>query len=874
MTASALGLDLDPIRPTMVTVDDGGVETNGFAAFRVDFPPSFLLPLLGGGSVALDHRWPARPEGTGVLSAQEPSGARVPMAYAWEILHRDQHAKLPFTSTSTSKRGVRSIEALGSAAARMVLAGSGGRVKFAAQVVPNSIDEPIQEDLLREAKRGLRAAAGGPNRFELVWRPVAAALTWIQRFGASLELKGGRHHQAIGSLLHLHLGVEALEATFLELVPHVEAGVTWLLPGRRTPRSMELLTGVPAQLLEQLAERLFNVPDEDARVRRRRAWCALWVSSFVEMLGSRRESPAGGASALPPWLDPDAVEVARNELMQRFPHAVAQEDRWIKALRPDPSVPSPASVDGWLTNVKLGFRDRSDLLGTVVTGPLAAVADGAGETLGMKILHRLSLGRGRLLMERVDERSLLARGACLYAARRIAEEPTYLDTLPMVFTIAMRMGEPVWENLLESEEPWVIGGRTWKSIPQKVRFQIDRGQENLELVVHREGALTCRKVGVQFQRTTEKACPVELSIELEPGQGNPRIQVLPSDRSLFGKQALYLDWATATDTGKSPKEELSNVERVCPPHEPRLANRDRWLNRRNNKLSMISGTGVRALILDYLKYPSSWTVDGQKNFTYLNNCLKEQKQILDDQISTAVSSDGEVIGGIGDEELLRRFLELVARRLQQSGSDNEVSLVRLLGSASAQASTLLDRLRTFLVRPGLRRYSHSRKALLWACGNCLRKPEDLSHFFSYFDQNFPDYAEAQALAHILMYREKALEHVESARAEAWVKKLLPLIKSERALTGRNLALSRSVMAVAYLLRRRCFDASFLSPDSPTAKRLREAVQLVIREPRPFDTPGTVRIIEALKKVEEYLNRKGRGRLTALMVEEDGEGDDS
>src|SRR5262249_5788045 len=156
-----------------------------------------------------------------------------------------------------------------------------------------------------------------------------------------------------------------------------------------------------------------------------------------------------------------------------------------------------------------------------------------------------------------DAKFILAQGACRYATRRLADLPTYLDTLPVVSTIARdRIGEPAWINLLETSDPWVLGGKVWRSTPQRTHFHIDRGQTNLILTVHREGVEPCRQVASDLGQPLAATCPVHLSVEVEPAQGRPRVEVVPSDRALFDGQTLLLDWDTATDTGRDRDAEL------------------------------------------------------------------------------------------------------------------------------------------------------------------------------------------------------------------------------------------------------------------------------------------------------------------------------
>ena len=69
-----------------------------------------------------------------------------------------------------------------------------------------------------------------------------------------------------------------------------------------------------------------------------------------------------------------------------------------------------------------------------------------------------------------------------------------------------------------------------------------------------EGEATVREVDFAFPRPVERETPVALHVGLTPGQGNPRVEVIPRDRRIFAGRRLYLDWRRCQDTGKSKHE--------------------------------------------------------------------------------------------------------------------------------------------------------------------------------------------------------------------------------------------------------------------------------------------------------------------------------
>src|SRR5690606_19790271 len=94
-------------------------------------------------------------------------------------------------------------------------------------------------------------------------------------------------------------------------------------------------------------------------------------------------------------------------------------------------------------------------------------------------------------------------------------------------------GEPDWVNLLETEAPWVMGDRVWSSTPKRMRFELRKGEDRLDLIVHRGGAPTCRSVSSRFEVAAPESTPVSLRVEMTPGQGSPIVNVVPANSNIL-----------------------------------------------------------------------------------------------------------------------------------------------------------------------------------------------------------------------------------------------------------------------------------------------------------------------------------------------------
>ncbi len=852
MTGQACGLDADSLRPAVARVDAIGGEIVAKAAFASHFPVSLVPDPVRSSTLSVDTCWPGRWEDNAGATDPGTLLSRIPLAYAWELLLHRRNDALPLSGRAAAR--TRPTDAVGAAFRECLTGDRSSRPKLAAHIVPNRLGEDEREHLLRALR--LHPVA---ERVELVWRPIAAVLEWIERFGSSVS-GGWEAGQSIGYVIHLHLGLEAFEATSIAIVPHPHQGRLLLLPGRRPPNARDLLVGAPLAFAEALCER---IGQKSAPVQRRQySWELLWKSPLL-LAATDKPGPTPPA---PPWFAGAPV----NGALAQFPRSL-EDDPSATAARMLATLGHPPSNIRWWID-QLSKPDGS-ILGAVITGPLAHPESSAGKALSPLIRRVTSAATQRVLVEGRDAHFLLATGACRYAARKLAGMPTYLDTLPVVSTIARdEIGEPFWINLLETRTPWVLGGNVLRFTPEKTRFQLARGESNLTLTVHRDGVDTCRQVASDLGQPLATDCPVHLSIEVEPAQGRPRVDVVPQDRSLFRGQTVILDWDTASDTKRTREQELEAVERCFPPPEPRLASSNRWLERQFHA-PHAGIIGVRGLVNDYCANPGAWQHDGTRSLQVLNNCLKEAPRLRPGgTVSTCVSSDHRLhdLAAPDDIHLLATFVTDVDKRLGSTDAAERRDCIRILGSVSARSPRLLGIARDFLRGRQAAKSYLDENALLWAIGNCLSEQDDVQLFFRHVDREPMTADRAQALARVLMYRPMVLNGATSAQCETWLKKSMPLLSGP--LRGTNLELSRGALAIAYILRRRLFASEFLPPHSALASSIKARVTAMLAREASATTPGAKRTIKSLRQFLQYIDLKGRGRLTALAVE--GETDDS
>jgi hypothetical protein len=813
---------------------------------------------------------PIDPRGSGLGETRAPlvtrstAAARLPLAYAWELLSGMQEDDPPPIWSWPQRNEATGVITPGNAIAVAVRdlcqeePSFDERDKLARSsrtlVVPNFLEEHQQEHLLR----ALRIEVGSAR---LLWRPISAALTWLKVHGESLARDPEQFH-TVGSLLHLHLGAEHWEATVLELVQFIDDnGTAWVLPGRRI-RNRELgapLLGWPTRWLEQTAESVLTNghPPTDAR-----RWNLLWASSWAPAALLDDASRASARANLPPWIAPSLADAGRQLLAAKLytmPGHSGPGSRWplteelltTRNFSPDP--------EAWLPRLRSGLRS-TQLRGAVVTGPYAALPVDGGGTLGSNFVANLvALPASSILIEGTSPASsaVCARGAAEFGRRSVEGQPTYLDTLPSVSMVAMVLGEPEWINLLETDAQWVMGSEVWSKEPEKTRFSIQKGERELTVVVHRGGSPTCRRVKTEFSSPAAESSPVSLHVSITPGQGAPRVEVRPDDRRMLQGRSLTLDWTTAEDTGRNTSEELDSIDRICPRHEPRSASEQKWALHR----FQIEGSpiGIRDLVKLYLK--------GQRKVVRTNGSPEAVLGLIKDMVrqwdprinlgwATAVSSDFSLHSNDRrDATLLDDFVNAL-NDIAQATTDEAAVALRTLAAMSAYTPHVKQVISRFLTQG----YASYHDPVWVVAGHCIREPDECRRMLEIAEQSGSFNAYKQA-ARVLMFRREALATTPAATAG---KLLRRAANDARAYSRRHQfqqAFQECALLCAYLLRTRIYYPDFAAPGSQDYQLLESTFAAALKNMQQGRVMGGVIDKKQLvQDILDYTRSRGRGRL--------------
>lgn len=829
-----------------------------------DLPPAALLPAVRGEPVRGDVRSPPHVRGTGYpwppearVDAQAGCG-RWPIAYAWQALAEGRAWTWQHEGRERSLKPEDAIVAALSASVLEQVRDERNVPEQIVLVVPNELTERAQQALLDRARSlGLQ--------LRLLWRPIAAALAWLDLFQAELIqahmsrlASANRTEVKLGRLLTLHVGVDGAEGANLSVVARQEAGLWRLLAGRHRPKAALTVYSAGRRECERLLESLAGEAPLEAR------WRAHWASTRLpEALEQLRAGPTPELGAT--WRS--AVTWSESKASSFAPPLAP-------VFEPGPP------VERILGQAAAERATAGPLLGVIVTGPLGGTRRGEVSLAEHWIAGGLrspdlAQVRDRVRIEGADlPLGVLALGAGRFAVAIERRQAAYLDTLPQIQIAVSVAGEPQWQSLLQEGDRWVEGGRTWRRDPRFRGLVIRRHSETLDINLSHEEHPTVRMVQARLPSPPLTNLSVSLDVSVEPAQGAARVEVVPDQAGAFGRHRVWVEWSRMTDTGVGRETYLQErYPRIFPPVVPRHAHPDKW-------------KAARSQIEDVLKLwpanaaapPSSAALQMMHR---LGSRLRELAPNFHDartgsREATALDSDGKVPPGMSQEPVDRLVARAVPRlALVAPNSPEGERLIRMLGYMSCSdhgfESFVVERLR----RAGTSLLAHEVQAAGWA----VREPETIAVFAEILarrlssDRPRGNANWLKAFSHMLRRRPDATRDISTALAAKLCELLLKAFRAELEARSGKYVFRYTCVGIVYLLRRRMFEDDFLDPGSRLAGAIKstfqEAQGLAARKKIEL-IGGSIDLVGEFQRLIDYIDRHGHG--LPGMADEGG-GDD-
>jgi len=444
--------------------------------------------------------------------------------------------------------------------------------------IPNHLDEFGQEELLKElAARGLR-------KVRLIWRPVAAALAWLDKIGEDFP----QHMNPDDHIHVLYLGPDAVEFTTfrLRVYERKPEEPLYVLPLRDRPKHLLALTGMDwgGRVIEEYYQHLDDGAFWQAFTTFPEIWAAIagipWDESAIPRPWSVDKSwslwnppqelkdavfnvGAGTSNMLREiisvscplrGLDHDDPFISWKDLLRsevRRLLKLYQKGKLRGVILCGPLM--PAKLPCWLESELSALAER----GLVVQGPL----------------DEPEAGRLWICPEYCDA---VAEGSAIYGRRILDRTPTYLDTLPRLSILAYRQDEHEydWIDLVDTKE--VEGGNIFtKSI--KGRFLLQGNTDRLEVYLRwgeglqeEDSTFTSERppaLSTLFKKRDEKRSPfrkaemrfpaipnedtiLDLEVRMRPASGLAKVEIVPRESDFLKGRRVFLDYSLmrATDT--------------------------------------------------------------------------------------------------------------------------------------------------------------------------------------------------------------------------------------------------------------------------------------------------------------------------------------
>ena len=774
--------------------------------------PSIIFPRLPGEPIRLDIWDPMHPRGSGMawppesVVSKDVGSGRMPVSAAWTARQQEMFSDSEAyedlqwrwkIDDATHQFGVE--EGIAESIAQLC--------RFVSSESPSAVAIP-NDFKQKEQQLVIDMCRSQGCDVTLLWSPVAAALVWLDRFGANL----GDFESERRTLLHVHLDWGATRFTELEIVSRNDPKFRRWLPARTRPRESDLIPG-------------FGWSQFSSDATPQDQWRSYFSGSPLGDLRYRR------------------LREGSTSILRRI-------QGW-EIRSEDSRIHLESFKDRLLQN-------QNRLLGVVATGDFANFKFEGTLSLDSLIDFEVSeLSATSILAPGIRGEQLFAEGAAIFANHNQNGVVSYLDSLPDLDLFVEKTGSFAWLPLLGDENDFVPGGQTWTRSEPIRGLSVRKGSTDLRLVVAHEEYKGVREISALLSESADQRLSAELHVSAVAAQGNATLRLKLLDNENFHKGEILADWRRMKpilDENSSPigkVEYLENQPRAFPEIAPRLRSANSWA--RNVK---------------YVRQMASRMAERGKDLTRLANDLyflkqlnagfqqKDQTQYPND--ATAIGSDFTCPGSQSELQLFAdNLLDLFGYCIEKNANGTSL-VVRILGYISVDSKKFED----WLIGNLHPRFQDG-GAVRHTFGLCARNTNNIASFIQrlFRPVSLPRTNDMKAVSQILRYRANATEEISGDLADLVFEKSTSIFERELENGGRSFNFRWSSLVIVFLLRRRMFDPEFADPNGTLALKAKDLFQNAIsecRSGRVRPIGGSVDVPAALQQMIDYIDKKGRG----------------
>lgn len=779
------------------------------------------------------YDWPAESRFT-----PEKGVRRLPVTLAWKLLLAARDRKTSWKTTETIYYPLSNV------IADYILSTSIPKDTEIVLSVPNNLHEFGQQSIINSFR-------GRGYKVTLLWRPIAAALTWCDKLPAR-EL---RQIENKDNLLIIHLGVDAFEFVSLGLRKESFNGNSYVVPVRRRPTVTINISGIDiiANAAEQLIEKTWGGSHRDA------IWQAFTVfPDLWEIALGRKKTD----------VDLKLIQVNSNWEIWKTDNIInslkdfSVQSKWLEELICSETnlANSIHSENSVIEYIKKSIREilrvtEGEIVGAVITGGFENLpfADGSKlkdiifeelNSAGLDIDNLSSPAAGYIFYSNAPMVDFISEGCFVYKKRLENGMVPYFDTLPKLEIYARIAQSREWCSLVESGVGVVKGGETYKNKIED-KFGVERGTSHVDFYLRREDSDDIKKLPLDLPDPAPNLIKLNLDVQMQPVQGFALVEVIPDDTKFFGSERLYLDW--------------SRMESAPLPGETQVGYGFPEIFSVQTHSQVYST--LRYFIKDYLRTNAS-EINYENILTNLRDKVNKPTNVLignNFKQYRLVDENGELPFKTNEtifDDLLKK-IEVEFKQLKSGGRyffSKRLSL--LLQTATwlyaAATKSCYEYMRIVLQEYG----TDTPQVVVHAIGRSFKEEKDIELFFKIAVKRLRREQGANnwvgAISRILQHRENAPKCLERGHALFLAQFALKKLTSEFDRDNIKLAFKNAAHLFLYLLRWRIVDSSFLvnGEEYELGQRVKEILDQATRATRDH------RVRDILEQIAKYIEYKG------------------
>ncbi|WP_045215804.1 hypothetical protein [Desulfonatronovibrio magnus] len=346
-------------------------------------------------------------------------------------------------------------------------------------VIPDNLDEFGQESLIREL------ASQGTQDAWLLWRPVAASLSWLEFVGD--EFVPQRMHD--DDHIHvIYMGADSIEMNTLRLRHKIFENQGYILPLRDRPKRISELTGF--DWAGNIITKIMPYEDQSCFWQIFSLYSDIWkliANSDVE----NEKMVLSVNNVWQPWTP------ALKDRSLRYSCEASPCRNLRKILNASCPLNDKIGINSGTVHDFLEKKfgelisrlPKGKLCGVVLTGPLCEQQVPSWVKSNKHLLEDRGINCfydttepaiGGIWIKSGND--MIANGARIYGEKTLREIPAYLDTMPQISLLAKKGWQNFWFPLLNAEE--VVGGQMHSDILTG-KFMLGQNQSTLDTYLYK-----------------------------------------------------------------------------------------------------------------------------------------------------------------------------------------------------------------------------------------------------------------------------------------------------------------------------------------------------------------------------------------------------